>query len=200
MTGIDGTTPLRCIRHDRHAVAALPDIELVERARDGSEEAYTVLYRRHVPYARATARRLLRSHNDIDDVVSTAFLWTFRAISSGGGPTRGAFGGYLVRAVRSAVAERRRLRVMRTEQSTSEPRVLDRPAAAVDGWIDDIDPQVRDALGRLPERWTTVLTAVDVDGRPVGVVGAELGLSPNSTTVLVKRARAGLRRALAEPA
>ncbi|WP_164884495.1 RNA polymerase sigma factor [Leucobacter muris] len=51
------------------------------------------------------------------------------------------------------------------------------------------------ALLELPERWRDVIVAVDVEGRPVQDVARSLGLSPNSTSVLLKRARGGLRKA-----
>ncbi|MET0589611.1 MAG: sigma-70 family RNA polymerase sigma factor [Naasia sp.] len=62
------------------ALDAAPDALLAQRAADGDEVAFTVIVRRHGPYLRAFATRLLRSNSDADDVVQEAFIQAWRRL------------------------------------------------------------------------------------------------------------------------
>lgn len=54
---------------------------------------------------------------------------------------------------------------------------------------------VAEAFETLPQRWRSVLWMIDVEGRRTSDVAHRLGLSPNGTAALTKRARAALGQA-----
>src|SRR5690606_5923187 len=69
--------------------------------------AYSELYQRHRKAAESTARCLLRSRADADDVVADAFAGVLSAIRNGRGP-RDNFRRYLLACVRNGCRVRHR--------------------------------------------------------------------------------------------
>lgn len=84
----------------------LEDSELVRRAVAGDDWATEMLYRRHAGAAFTTALRLLRSRPEAEDVVQDAFMTAFSRLSQL--RETGAFRGWLLRIVVSAVHRRLR--------------------------------------------------------------------------------------------
>lgn len=58
----------------------LDDAELVARAKRGDDWAHEMIYRRYVQLVAATARRMLRSPSDVDDIVQETFLIAFEKL------------------------------------------------------------------------------------------------------------------------
>ena len=112
-----------------HETPAESEAELVERVRGGDNQAFAELYRRHRKVAVSTARWLLPSRAEVDDVVADAFAGVLAAIQNGNGP-RDDFRRYLLAAVRNGCrlrrqrhvdAEDRRRRRVRTAPMFEDP-------------------------------------------------------------------------------
>lgn len=182
---------------DRITDAAERDQALLAAARAGESGAVDELYRRHLSVARGVAHRVCRP-DDVEDVVAEAFARVLDQIRQGRGP-RVSFRAYLITAVRSCAADlaRRDARMVLTEDVEADASVPARPA-------DDLRPDsaVRQesrllaaALRALPPRWQLVLWWTTVEQRPLGEVGARLGINANAAAALAFRARQGLREA-----
>src|SRR5215469_10591709 len=76
------------------------DGDLVRLARDGDVVAFRLLMERHLPMARARARRLGANPSDVDDIVQESFLRAFLALDRLRDPDR--FGGWLAGIVLNA--------------------------------------------------------------------------------------------------
>jgi RNA polymerase sigma-70 factor, ECF subfamily len=59
----------------------LDEATVIAEACRGSEDAFTTLYRTHLPYVKAVGRSILRS-NDLDDLCQDTFLLAFTKIGS----------------------------------------------------------------------------------------------------------------------
>ena len=59
----------------------MDETELIAAARQGNQDAFAELHRRHVGYVRAIARSILRSR-DLDDVCQETFLLAFMRLDS----------------------------------------------------------------------------------------------------------------------
>ncbi|MGY0056545.1 RNA polymerase sigma factor [Streptomyces sp. LZ34] len=178
------------------------DQELTRRLKDGyrsgttSPTAGEILYRRHREAALAYARTCCRTLHDAEDLVSEAFIRTFQAVRSGGGP-RGPWRPYLLTVIRHTAIE----------WSTGERQVL--LTADFECWRQqstEADPQQRlladedrrlliSSFRTLPARWRTVLWHTLVEDDSPHRVAALMGLSPSGLTSLAFRAREGLREA-----
>jgi RNA polymerase sigma-70 factor (ECF subfamily) len=111
---------------DRHARSAGPsrvasvshlgqhggpsDADLVVRGRRGDQWALETLYRRHVQLVAGTARRILRSSSEVEDIVQETFLTAFARLDKLAEPA--AFRGWLARIAISRVHRRFRWRKM----------------------------------------------------------------------------------------
>ncbi|KRF25949.1 RNA polymerase sigma factor [Phycicoccus sp. Soil803] len=171
------------------------DLDLVERARDGSQEAVVELWVRHYPAALAAARRSSRQPRDAEELASDAFSNMLGAFASGGGPT-GSVRAYLLTSVRN-------LAVTRSRRASSSEVLSDDVAVFEDGSRGPVDPMarqtevsmMRQAFAALPRRWQVILWRTAVDHDRNIEIGQDLGISPNAVAALAKRARRGLRQA-----
>lgn len=174
---------------------SLTDLQLVEAARRGAQDAVVQLWQRHYSGALATARRVARQPRDAEELAADAFSQMLSAISAGGGPTS-SVGAYLSTSVRNLAVSRIR-HASAGDVLTDDHDTLDQ----LSGHRGDPVAKhselgvMREAFAALPRRWQVVLwrTAVDQDSNIL--VAEELGLSPNAVAALSRRARKGLRTA-----
>lgn len=169
----------------------ITDAELCDAVRNGEAWPFAVLWERHYRPALNWART--KDAANAEDVVSDAFDAVYRALLRGGGPTD-AFRSYLFRTINSGFS-----RVWTEAQRSVGIDDFDAPderIASAETLFSETEEQAAAAaaLEDLPLRWKRVILEVDVGGRPVQEVAEELELSPNSTTVLLKRAREGLKK------
>lgn len=172
-------------RGPRRELANLTDQQLTERARGGDNRAFGELFRRHRKAAESTARYLLRSPSDADDVVADAFAGVLAAIRNGYGP-RDNFRRYLLASVRNACRSRRPL--VLAGDSEREP---DSRGSGMFG-----DPEryveadtVARAFASLHPRWQQTLWLTEVEQLSAAEVAAQLRLAPNAAAALTRRAR-----------
>jgi RNA polymerase sigma factor (sigma-70 family) len=169
------------------------DVELVERVRRGDLAALEPLHDRHRAGCERFARRLV-GPSDAEDVVSEAFLAMVAAIERGHGP-RTSVRAYLHQAIWTAAARRWK----RCDEPTDEvvelsPRA---PVAPCGRDLDRLDDRVglAPAMASLPPHWRRVLWLVEVEGRSMAEIGAELTIAPSAAAALAYRARKALRSA-----
>lgn len=174
-------------------MAVVDETELLRAVREnGSWDAYSVLWERHRNAALTQARRLANA--DAEDIVSEAFTQVWQQLRDGRGPDS-HFRAYVLTVVRNIAArwhERGRLVVTGTEVE-AEVDFGFGPAELVES-VDD-RRRVLVAFESLPERWREVLWLNGVERLPRAKIAKRLGLSPNATTVLMRRAKEGLRLA-----
>lgn len=170
----------------------VPDVDLVNRLREGDREAAVEIWTRHYPAVLAAAKRFTRQPRDAEEIASDAFTGMLAAIGSGAGPTT-SVRGYLMTSVRNLATSRSQLSSA-TEIITDDVAILDRPIRDAPSHMSELQ-LVRVAFASLPRRWQVVLwrTAVDKDSNIE--VGREMSLSPNGVAALARRARRGFRLA-----
>jgi RNA polymerase sigma factor (sigma-70 family) len=167
------------------------DGDLLAAARNGQQEAFTDLYRRHVDAARREARRRCRRPAAADDAVASAFASVFRAVMSGGGPTD-HFRAYLLTAVRNAVIDQSRRRDVE-DVPFPETELPDESIAAPD--LAPLGASLGAAFLTLPDRQREALWKTEVEGRTNPEMAGLLGLTENAFAALKKRARQNLSTA-----
>ncbi|MDI6022308.1 sigma-70 family RNA polymerase sigma factor [Leucobacter sp. UT-8R-CII-1-4] len=169
----------------------ISDGVLCNAIREGEAWPLATLWERHYGIALAWARS--KDPVNAEDAVSEAFDSVFRALLGGGGPTD-SFRSYLFRAINTELS-----RTWKAEQRSSSIEGVDLadptlPAAGDLASEREEQLAIAAALDDLPLRWKRVILEVDVGGRSVQEVAKELDLTPNSTSVLLKRAREGLKK------
>ena len=170
--------------------------DLLRRCREGDERAFDDLFRHHYAPAVRYAARVSPSL-DPEDLTAEAFARIWATIRGGGGPEH-AFGQYLRTTIKNLAVNT----ATRSHEEPSDDDHLDywlrrEAQVAGDGFSAMMAEHevVAEAFETLPQRWRSVLWMIDVEGRRTSDVAHRLGLSPNGTAALTKRARAALGQA-----
>ena len=169
------------------------DGDLSRGAIAGDADAFEALYVRHADAAWRVAQAVATTREDAADAVSEAFTRMLQALADGRIRADVAFRPYLLATTRNAAIDQYRYRARVTatadvsEPPATGPTPPEQAADAFDAGL------VSEAFRALPERWRSVLWLTEVEGMPVHEVGNRLGLSPNGTAQLARRARIGLR-------
>ena len=168
------------------------DAELIAAVRGGDNEAYGLLFERHVEAARRLAHQLVRG-SDADDLVSEAFAKVLTVLQRGDGPDL-AFRAYLLTAVRRLHIDKVRgaSRLHTTDDLTPFDPGVPFHDTVTEGFENAAAAR---AFASLPERWQMVLWHTSVEGQKPAEVAVLLGMSANSVAALAYRAREGLRQA-----
>jgi RNA polymerase sigma-70 factor (ECF subfamily) len=196
------------------------DQRLVERAREGDEEAFAVLVRRHSPSMLRLARMYVPTDALAEDVVQETWLAVVRGLERFEG--RASFKTWLLRilvnrAKTRGVREHRSIPFASLGSGREDDDAVD-PAedpsrfsreggwlAPPQRWQDDPEAALRSkealeiaeaAIAELPERQRAVITLRDLDGLSSEEVRNALDLTETNQRVLLHRARAKVRRAL----
>lgn len=198
--------------------AAQDETELVRLLRAGDAEAFRGLVRRHHASMLRVAATFVRTASDAEDVVQDTWIAVMRGID--GFEERASLRSWIF----TILVNRARSYGVREARRTAALALVDDHAAAVPedqfvgrrgrgawrqpvpAWQDD--PQLRvdseagvavimAAIAELPATRRQVVVLRDVEGWTAAEVGELLGLSASNQRVLLHRARATLRMALA---
>ena len=173
------------------------DAELVTLLRAGDVEAMSQLVDRWSPAMFRVARSFVGSPQSAEDVVQEAWLGMLRGLARFEG--RSSLRAWTF----TILVNQARTRGAREARTVPQPELeygAGEPAKTPEGVMlsNEILLQVDRALSALPPRQRQVVTMRDVCGMTAEEVCATLGISPTNQRVLLHRARAALRPALAE--
>jgi RNA polymerase sigma-70 factor (ECF subfamily) len=196
------------------------DQELVERARDGEEEAFALLVRRYSPMLLRLARMYVPTDALAEDVVQETWVAVVRGLERFEG--RSSFKTWLFRILVNR-AKTRGVREHRSipfasvsggnDQDGDEGPTVDPARFTSEGawtsapadWRDDPETALdsaealrvaRAAIDELPERQKIVITLRDLEGLSSDDVRNVLDLTETNQRVLLHRARTKVRKAL----
>lgn len=155
--------------------------------RDGSERAFTTLYRRHTPRAYQTAWRILGgSQADADDAMQETWVRAISALDSR--RTEAEFGAWL-RGIAAHVA----VDIVRRHHRFVFDDDVERAVDAADD-SDRID--LESAIALLPPGYRTVLVLHDVEGFTHEEIGERLGITAGTSKGQLFKARRAVRARL----
>lgn len=168
------------------------DAELLQRYRDGDDDAAGLLFERHHPAAVRLASALAGAPA-AEDLASDAFVAVLRAVRNGAGP-QFAFRPYLLTSVRNGfyAASRAASRQDLYDDLEASP---DAPTVADGTALREESSLLAQAFATLPERWQAVLWHTTIHDESPEQVARVLGIKPNAVSSLALRAREGLRNA-----
>jgi RNA polymerase sigma-70 factor (ECF subfamily) len=168
--------------------------QLVDRARDGDEDAFTLLVEAFERPVYALALQKLGHPEDAQDVAQDAFLEAYRTLDRL--EDAEAFPGWIRRITLSYAFQRLRKRARHPEQTAGEAiEALAGPAAR----FDEIDPRelpnlVLRAISRVPEAYQLALMLRYLEQLTPQQIADELSMNPNTVRVTLHRGSILLRR------
>ncbi len=189
------------------ASAFAAEAGLLERLRRGDEEACETLVRTHSGRLLSVARRYLRSEEDARDAVQEGFVAAFRAIGRFEGGS--SLSTWLHRIVINACLMK--LRSSRRRPETSIEELLPKfdesghRVAEPEEWRESAETalarsqtrrRVREAIGRLPEHYRSVLMLRDIEELSTAEAARLLNLTENAVKIRLHRARQALKTLL----
>jgi RNA polymerase sigma-70 factor (ECF subfamily) len=168
------------------------DPELVRRFREGDQQAFAELLRRHERSVYNLAYRMIGRVEDARDATQDSFLSCYRHLGSFRGEA--AFSTWLHRIAINACYDllRRRKPVTSLEDELIEPAPAEDHAEAV-----AIGADVQRALLAVPEEFRAVLVMHEVQDLPVEEIAEALQIPVGTVKSRLHRGRAALGRALA---
>lgn len=164
------------------------DARLLDAAARGDADAFAELWSLHRGSAYAVARSV--APGNADDVVSEAYATIWARLQRDSTPT-GPFRAHLLETVREISA--RWFRAGR--RVVPVPDVEEAPDPSVGDAMESVEERamILSAFAALPDRWQQVLQWRSVERLPRAETARRLGISPNSVSVLGRRATEGLR-------
>lgn len=168
---------------------SLSDEQLCEQVRRGSTVAFSELWQRHNGEALGYAKKLNRA--GAEDAVAEVMVSLYESLCAGKGPGS-SFRSYLMLSVRNRIYRGSSSPVA---EELPEEHLLAAQEAPANVEVAEDATVVHEALQGLPARWREVLVLCEVQGKSLAEVGQEMGLESNAVSALLRRARAGLRRA-----
>jgi RNA polymerase sigma factor (sigma-70 family) len=172
--------------------ARLADADLLARyVQERDAAAFETLVRRHGPMVHSVCRRILRNEQDAEDAFQATFLVLVRRAASLHSPSTLASWLHGV-AYRTALEARSAAARRRVKEATVLPRTVvpDEP------WV-ELWPVLDEELGRLAEKYRTVIVLCDLEGKTRREVARQLGCAEGTVASRLARGRGILAKRLA---
>jgi RNA polymerase sigma-70 factor (ECF subfamily) len=170
------------------------DRSLLERARDGEERAFVLLYERHRDPVFRFACRMLGSVEAAEDVAHDCFLGLMTQPLRFD-PARASLRTYLCAAARHLSFKRLRAEGREVVGEAVQEPAIDGPALT-NLLEDEVAREVRSAVSALPPLQREVLLLVEYDTLPLAEVAEVVGAEVGTVKARLHRARESLRRRL----
>lgn len=186
------------------ALAGMSDEEVVDRVRRGDRQLFELLMRRHNRKMYRVIRSVLNQEDEIEDVIQQAYLQAFAHLHQFEG--RSSFSTWLIRiALHESFARRRQhLRAAAAVNDQREEHTdvvdsleADAPSPEQHAYAQQLKRVLESAVDQLPDNYRVVFVMRDVEGLTTSETGAALGIGDEAVKTRLHRARAMLRRDVA---
>jgi RNA polymerase sigma factor (sigma-70 family) len=158
------------------------------------EAVFAVLVERHASMVWGVCRRVLNDHHDVEDAFQATFLVLVRKAASIA--SRELLANWLYGVARQTALRMRARAKRRRECERQVTDVLEPVVAERDLWH-DLQPVLDEELGRLPQKYRSVIVLCDLEGRTRREAARHLGVPEGTVGGWLARARAMLGKRLA---
>jgi len=174
------------------------DASAIARILAGDDAGLSELYDRHAPFVFGVALKILRDHNEAEDVVHDVFIAVVERADQYR-PERGSVVAWLTTSVRNLALDRARRRTRRAQITEDElqhepsPPVLDPEALS---WLEHRRALVLAALATIPEAQRRTLEIAFFEGLTYPEIAEREGVPLGTVKSRAARALSALRAAL----
>jgi RNA polymerase sigma-70 factor (ECF subfamily) len=179
---------------------AQPEVELIAQGKQGDQTALSELFGRHYASSLRVARRILRSWDEAQDAVQTAYFSAFQHLN--GFREDASFKTWISRIVVNCCLMQLRERGRRNSWVRfedlggglgSESLASPAPTPEKATWYVEIGSAFTDAASKLPKHLREVYTLHSVSGLSAQEVATALGITLSAAKMRLFRANAGVR-------
>jgi RNA polymerase sigma-70 factor (ECF subfamily) len=170
---------------------------LVRKARGGDRRAFDRLVELHLPQVWATVWRVLRHHEDTEDVVQEVFVTAHRAIRDFRGDAKLSTWLHRIAVTRALNhVERAEERLRRASdpidiEAADGPRAIGTPLAALES--KELMRRLADCLEKLPGAWRAILALRDAEENTYERIATILHVELGTVRSRLARARVALK-------
>jgi RNA polymerase sigma-70 factor (ECF subfamily) len=173
-----------------------PDEDVVRRVLGGERDLYEVLMRRHNQRLYRTARAILRSETEVDDVMQEAYIQAFSHLAQFRSDAR--FSTWLTRIAVHAALARLRHQQKHTTQESEPATTMSTPEHHLANH--EIALLLERAIDALPDTYREVLVLRTLEEMRVADTASVLDIPEDTVKTRLFRARGLLREALEDRA
>ena len=182
------------------AATEVADDQLVAAVREGSEEAFEVLYRRYRPRIVAYVRGMVGDHARAEDIAQEAFMSALRGLRASSQEI--AFRPWMYEIAKNACIDHLRRARRGTEVSIDSDDFSPQEEGRISQSVSGTDAEVarrkeleslQMAFGDLPESQHQILVMRELEGLSYDRIGSRMGLSRGAVESQLFRARRTLR-------
>jgi RNA polymerase sigma factor (sigma-70 family) len=170
--------------------------ELIQRCRQGDQEAHFRLYQLYKRSMYNVGYRIVNNQEEAEDVLQEAFISAFRNLSYYRGDA--TFGAWLKRiVVNKAINYLKKRQLERLPDNDKWDVKDEEPSDSLEQFRFSVE-QVRDAIARLPDGYRAVLSLYLLEGYDHGEIGEILGISESTSKSQFNRSKKKLKEILEE--
>ena len=175
----------------------MTDAEIVDRVRAGETSLFEILMRRHNQRVYRVARAVIKDEADAEDVMQQAYINPFTHLNQF--QDRAQFSTWLTRiTVHEALARRRKRKPEEMPEDVMETLASTQPDPERQAYAAELRGVLETAVDSLPDTYRVVFMLRDIEGLSTSETAAGLELGEEAVKTRLHRARALVRRAIAD--
>ena len=175
----------------------MTDAEIVDRVRAGETSLFEILMRRHNQRVYRVARAVIKDEADAEDVMQQAYINAFTHLNQF--QDRAQFSTWLTRiTVHEALARRRKRKPEEMSEDVMETLTSTQPDPERQAYAAELRGVLEAAVDSLPDTYRVVFMLRDIEGLSTSETAAGLELGEEAVKTRLHRARALVRRAIAD--
>jgi len=175
----------------------MTDAEIVDRVRAGETSLFEILMRRHNQRVYRVARAVIKDEADAEDVMQQAYINAFTHLNQF--QDRAQFSTWLTRiTVHEALARRRKRKPEEMPEDVMETLASTQPDPERQAYAAELRGVLETAVDSLPDTYRVVFMLRDIEGLSTSETAAGLELGEEAVKTRLHRARALVRRAIAD--
>ena len=172
----------------------LSDQEIIDSVRKGNDSDYSIIVNRYKNKAFSMLKRMLKNDFEAEEVLQDCFLKAYKSLVNFKGESK--FSTWFYRIVYNTALTRLSSQKRKTEtEMTSVEDHFDLESEYGSDEIEKTDMKefIHDLIGKLPERYTAIITMFYLNEMSIEEISEVMGLTISNVKVILHRSRNSLR-------
>ena len=172
----------------------LSDQEIIDSVKRGNDSDYSIIVDKYKNKAFSMLKRMLKNEYDAEEVLQDCFLKAYNSLNSFKGEAK--FSTWFYRIVYNTALTRLSSKKRKTESemtSVEDHFNLESEYGSDEIEQNDLNEFIHDLIGKLPERYGTVITMFYLNEMSIDEISEAMEISVSNAKVILHRSRNSLR-------